>query len=368
MSVRAQARRFAVLALLGTLLACRDAPALVEPDERPPARPVPTLTDDDEALLASLLADDPSDYHVARARVWRLGAARWVEGGPELADLRSSALEQPLEVVVVQGEQSGPRVLLPLGDLDRGTRAPRWSALRLLAVLAPGDLVAGLTRELRPTPWLTLSAGVGLSPRDREGEHLQVHWSDPGCGFGLELKIDPGDFGPYYEPGPSGNPNDMPEPSAGPTLRLAPGTQIFADAAGHEPIVRMDPQGPSESELLSAQRVIRIGKPVRRLQQIELRCRGVTITGHVASTDIVEVPGRFAVVDAAAPPSSSCAGFEAEPILVPRATVLFAPDSEILIGVAADELELAVVAVPGGWWRSCVPSPWGDLLFDFRLR
>src|SRR5690606_33094755 len=100
----------------------------------------------------------------------------------------------PLEVVVVDG-QAGPRVLLPLGDLDRGARAPSWSALRLLAVLAPGDLVAGLTRELRPTPWLTLAAGIGLTPREREGEQLRVSWSDPDCGFGLELAIDAKDFG-----------------------------------------------------------------------------------------------------------------------------------------------------------------------------
>lgn len=377
MSVRPHARWFAtVFALASTLLAtgCRDAPTTVEPIDRPPARPAPVLGSDDEALLASLLADDPSDFHVARARIWRIGPARWVNGGPEFGgrveDLRGGALERPLEVVVV--DELGPRVLLPLGDLDRGSRAPSWSALRLLAVLAPGDLVAGLTRELRPTPWLILAAGVGLTPREREGEHLRVHWSDPACGFGLDLVIDAGDFGPHYEPGPSGPPIDPPATGDGPTLRLAPATQIYADEVGREPIVRLDAEAPSESELLSAaQRVTLIGKPTRnKLQQIELRCRGVSISGWVASASIVEVPGRFAVVEAATPSSSSCAGFanaEAEPISVPRATVLFDPGST-LVGVVADDVELAAHPMPDGWWRSCVPSPWGDLVFDFVLR
>jgi hypothetical protein len=359
-------------------MGCREAPAPVEPNVRPPARPAPTLGVEDEALLASLLADDPSDFHVARARVWRLGPARWVKGDPEFAgrpssSLRGGALEQPLEVVVIDRE--APRVLLPLDDLGRGSRAPSWSALRLLAVVAPGDLVAGLARELRPTAWLTLSAGVGLTPREREGDHLRVGWSDPDCGFGLELVIDPKDFGPHFEPGPSGRPDDAPEPSAGPTLRLAPGAQIYADAAGREPIVRMDAEAPTESELLSAaQRVTRIGKPVRKLQQIELRCRGVAIAGHVATTDVVEIPGRFAVVDAAAPASSDCAGFEpesagiGEPMLVPRSTALFAPNSAALVGVVAADVELAANPASDGWWRSCVPSPWGDLIFDFQLR
>jgi hypothetical protein len=370
----AQARRFVALALLlGSLGACRDNPPPVEPHERPPARPAPALDEDDEALLASLLADDPSDYHVARARIWRLGPARWTTDGPAFpgapnTGLRGGALEQPLEVVVVDG-QAGPRVLLPLGDLDRGARAPSWSALRLLAVLAPGDLVAGLTRELRPTPWLTLAAGIGLTPREREGEQLRVSWSDPDCGFGLELAIDAKDFGPHYEPGPSGRPDDAPEPSEGPSLRLAPGAQIYADASGREPIVRIDPEAPSEAALLSAaQRVTRIGKPVRKLQEIELRCRGVVIRGHVTTTDIVEIPGRFAVVEAAPPPSSSCAGFESESILVPHATPLYEPQSSTLVGVVAADVELAASPASDGWWRSCVPSPWGDLIFDFRLR
>lgn len=376
--VRAQARRVApVLALLlAPLGGCRDKPVLVEPNERPAARPAPTLDDDDEALLASLLADDPSDYYVARARIWRVGPARWTPDGPELAarpnnGLRGGSLEQPLEVVVVDS-QAGPRVLLPLGDLDRGARAPSWSALRLLAVLAPGDLTPGLARELRPTPWLTLAAGLGLTPRERDGEHLRVGWADPDCGFGLELVIDAKDFGPYYEPGPSGRPDDPPE--SGESLRLAPGAQIHADAAGREPIVRINPEAPSEAALLSAaQRVTRIGKPVRKLQEIELRCRGVVIRGHVASSDIVEVPGRFARVEAAAPPSSSCAGFgEAEPMLIPRTTALFSPSSPdvepTLVGVVAEDVELPASPAPDGWWRSCVPSPWGDLIFDFRLR
>lgn len=381
MPVRARARRFVALALWGAILVgCRDAPTPVSPSERPPARPAPALDEDDEALLASLLADDPSDYHVARARLWRLGPARWSRDQPEFPSrpsgaLRGGALEQPLEVVVVSSPD-GPRVLLPLGDLDRGARAPSWSALRLLAVLAPGDLVAGLTRELHPTPWLTLAAGVGLSPRERDGDHLRVGWSDPPCGFGLELVIDAKDFGPHYEPGPSGRPNDAPEPGAGASVRLAPGAQIYADADAREPIVRINAEPPSESDLLgAAQRVTRIGKPIHKLQQIELRCRGVLIRGHVASADIIEVPGRFAVVDPAAPPSSSCAEFEAESMLVPRATPLFEPQTDlasdlapVLVGVVAADVELAARPAPDGWWRSCVPSPWGDLLFDFRLR
>jgi hypothetical protein len=155
-------------------------------------------------------------------------------------------------------------------------------------------------------------------------------------------------------------------------VRLAPGAQIYADAAAREPIVRINPEAPSESELLSAaQRVTRIGNPVRKLQQIELRCRGVVIRGHVASADIVEVPGRFAVVEAGAPPSSSCADFEVEPILVPRATPLFEPQIDrvpALVGVVAADVELPASPAPDGWWRSCVPSPWGDLVFDFKLR
>lgn len=374
MPVRAQA--FA-LALLGTLMGgCRDTPAPVEPIDRPTPRPAPALDDDDEALLASLLADDPSDFHVARARIWRIGPAQWTPDGPEFpgrpsGGLRGGALEQPLEVVVVDG-QAGPRMLLPLGDLDRGERAPSWSALRLVAVLAPGDRVAGLTRELRPTPWLTVSAGVGLTPREREGEHLRVGWSDSACGFGLELVIDAKDFGTHYEPGPSGRPSDAPEPSEGPSLRLAAGAQVYADAAAQQPIVRMSPDTPRESELLgAAQRVTRIGKPVRKLQQIELRCRGIVIQGYVTSTDIVEIPGRFAVVEAAAPPSSSCDGFAAEPTLVPSGTPLFSPRDDRapeLVGVVAADVELAASPASDGWWRSCVPSPWGDLVFDFQLR
>ncbi|MFO7566505.1 MAG: hypothetical protein R6X02_27935 [Enhygromyxa sp.] len=389
MSVRAQARCAAAgvriglarlgtaFTLAGTLLTwgCRDTPSTIEPEERPPGRPPPVLSSDDEALLASLLSEDPSDFYVARARIWRIGPARWTSEGPEFPgrpeELRGGALERPLEVVVV--DELGPRVLLPVDDLDRGSRPPSWSALRLLAVLAPGDLVAGLTRELRPTPWLTLAAGVGLTPREREGEHLRARWSDPACGFSLDLVVDAQDFGPLHEPGPSGRASDPPEPGEGPTRRLAPGTPIYADDKAREPIVVLDAESPSESALLrAAQRVALIGKPTRSgLQQLELRCRGVVITGWVASASVVEVPHRFAVVEAAAPPSSSCAGFGsdgAEPSRVPRATALFNPNGSTLVGVVADEVELAARPLPDGWWRSCVASPWGDLVFDFRLR
>ncbi|HVH97710.1 MAG TPA: hypothetical protein VM869_03330, partial [Enhygromyxa sp.] len=93
--------------------------------------------------------------------------------------------------------------------------------------------------------------------------------------------------------------------------------------------------------------------------------------GYVTSTDIVEIPGRFAVVEAAAPPSSSCDGFTAEPTLVSSGTPLFSPRDDRapeLVGVVAADVELAASPASDGWWRSCVPSPWGDLLFDFRLR
>ncbi len=373
MPLREQARAVVAVAWLG-LLGCQGPAVTVEPSERPPARPMPALSSDDEALLASLSADDPSDFHVARARIWRIGAARWSAGGPEFAARpsearRAGALEQPIEVVVV--DEAGPRVLLPLDDLERGSRAPSWSALRLVAVVGPGDLVTGLARELHPTPWLTLAAGIGLTPLGREDDHLRVRWSDPACGFGLELEIDTKAFGPLYEPGPSGRPTDEPELDEATTLRLAPGTQIYADANGREPIVRLDPNPARESERLSAaQRVRLLGKPKRARQHIELRCRGVMIEGYVAVSDLVELPGRYAVVESSAPPNSSCAGFDGEPITVSRGTMLFEPGprSPKLIGTLASDVELPARPIADGWWQSCVPSPWGDLVFDFHLR
>ena len=185
--------------------ACHEPVVTEVPLDRPPARPTPILDPDEEALLASLVADDPGDYHVARARIWRIGGGRWRPDSPEFGDRPSAGprerdLPAPVEVVVVD---AGPRVLLPLAELGF---EPELDALRLVAHLQASDLVAGLTRELHPTAWLTLAAGVGLTPLEREGERLRVRWGDPDCGFGLELVLDAGDFGPTYEPGPSGRP------------------------------------------------------------------------------------------------------------------------------------------------------------------
>jgi hypothetical protein len=330
---------------------------------------MPVLDGDDEALVASLLADDPSDFHVARARIWRIGAARWSANAPDFGPRPSgmtAGLEQAVEVVVV--DPQGPRVLLPLAELDQGAPPPSWSALRLVAQIEASDLVAGLERELHPTPWLTLAGGVGLTPIEHEGDHLLVAWADPACGFGLELALDEADFGPLYEPGPSGRPSDEPELDETSALRLAPGTAIFADVEGHEPVVRLDPE-PRESERLrAAQRVRVLGKPSRKLQSIELRCHGVIVTGYVAPTSIIELPGRFAVVEAARPASSTCADFPGEPVLVPRATTLHEPANPAsLVGVVATDVELDAKPSTDGWWTACVPSPWGDLIFDLWL-
>ncbi len=374
MAIREQARRGIALAWFGCIFGCREPSASIEPRERPAARPAPALDGDDEALLASLLSEDPGDFHVARARIWRIGPARWSTEAPEFParpseTLRGGALEQPLEVVIVDGE--GPRVLLPLEALG-DARAPRRPALRLLVHVAPSDLVPGLTRELAPTPWLTLAAGLPLTPSAGSDDHLRVRWADPACGFALELAINPDDFGPVYEPGPSGRPTDEPERD-GPALRLAPGAQLYADALGREPIVQLDPEPPPEaSRLRAAQRVRLLGAPGKReLQGVELRCRGVAITGYVAREAVVELPGRVAVVEPTSPTPSTCAGFGAETILVPEATPLYEPQIErapSVVGVVTAEVELAAIARADGWWRGCAPSPWGDLIFDFRLR
>src|SRR5262245_18774857 len=122
---------------IASLFGCREVDPTTTPTvERRPS-PAPVLSADDEALLASLLADDPGDFHLPRARLWRLGAARWSAEGPELANHPSNGeLARPLEVVVVDRE--GPRVLLPLDELSaRPTgpedTAPPWSALRIVA-------------------------------------------------------------------------------------------------------------------------------------------------------------------------------------------------------------------------------------------
>ncbi|KIG18962.1 hypothetical protein DB30_06573 [Enhygromyxa salina] len=341
--------------------------------------PAPSLSSDDEALLASLLAEDPSDFHVERARIWRMGPARWAVGGFELphhppGDPRGVTSAQPLEAVIV--DPAGPRVLLPLEDLaaraSPSAVASAWSALRLIAVLSPGDLVAGLKRELRPTPWLTVSAGVGLSPISSEDDHLRARWADPACGFSLELALDTQDFGPLYEPGPAGPPSDAPEPAGTVGHRLAPGTEVFVAADAREPILHLDPATPGQTEHMSAgQRVILEGAPSRGRQAISLRCRGVQVRGFVSTKAIIETTTRYAVVADTPPPSSSCAGFEAESIAVPRATPLYEPTGTadaVLVGVVANDVELLARPGTDGWWAGCVGSPWGDLLFQFRLR
>lgn len=362
------------LAASGVLLAlaCARPEPTTAPSTSHPVAAGPTLSADDEALLASLLAEDPGDFHVERARIWRLGAARWVASGPELpgrpaAGARGSSLDPPLEAIVIEPE--GPRVLLPIDELGGPTQ---WSALRIVAVLEPGDLVTGLRRELRPTSWLTVSAGVALTPRSREGDHLDVSWRDPACGFGLELVIDAADFGPRYEPGPSGPPADLPEAPGTVARRLAPGTEIFAEADAREPVLRLDPEAPSHGDRLSAaQRVTLDGAPKRGRQAISLRCRGITVRGWVDARAIMENSARYAVVDEQPAPRSSCEGAEGAPITVPRATPLYEPTGDAsgaLIGVVAQDTELAANPGKDGWWTGCVGGPWGDLLFQFRLR
>ena len=366
--------------LLGLAVAssigCREREPTTPPTvERRPS-PAPVLSADDEALMASLLSDDPGDFHLLRARVWRLGAARWSAEGSELANHPSNGeLTRPLEVVVVDRE--GPRVLLPLDELSPGLSgpedtAPPWSALRIVAVPSSGDLVAGLTRELVPTPWLTLAAGVGLTPRGRTDDHLDVLWSDPACGFGLELVVDIKDFGPLHEPGPAGPPTDPPGPPDANAQRLAPGTKIYAELAAREPVVVLDPEPPSHGDrMIAAQRLTLLGKPSKGRQAIRLTCRGVDIRGFVDAKSIVAGSASYAVVEEAPSRPSSCAGREGESIMVPRATPLYEPRGDsigALVGVVTQDVALAAAPGLDGWWSACVPSPWGDLVFRFSLR
>lgn len=353
-----------VIALMG----CTQPEETTPPANGRPSRPTPVLTTDDEALLASLLSDDPGDFHQLRARIWRLGSARWVAGGPELPGRPGSdELARPLEVVVV--DEQGPRVLLPLDELGS---LPQWSALRIVAALAPGDLVAGLRHELRPTPWLTLAAGLALTPQKRVGEDLAVAWSDPACGFGLEMVVEAENFGPLYEPGPAGPPYERPGAVDPDAPRLAAGAPIYADAGAREPLMRLDSEPASHGERMSAaQQLTLIGKPSRGRQEIQLRCRGVAIHGFVESRAIVHGSASYAVVDDAPVRASSCDGRGSESITVGRATPLYEPISDgtpALIGVVAQDTELVAKASGDGWWTACVPSPWGDLLFQFQLR
>jgi hypothetical protein len=350
---------------LGLVLGCARPEAATPPSHERPAKPARELSEDEDALLASLLSDDPGDFHARRARIWRLGSARWVSDGPELPGRPSSdELARQLEVVVVD---AGPRVLLPL---DGSVRV--WEALRIVAVLSPGDLVAGLTRELRPVPWLTLAAGLPLTPRGLEQSGLRAHWSDPACGFGLDLTIESGDFGPLYEPGPAGPAIDSTgRPEAG-TQRLLPGTAIYPDASTRDPVLRLDPEVASHGDRMSAaQQITLIGKPVKGRQEITLRCRGVEVHGFVEHKAIVDNTARYVVVEDAPPQLSRCEGHEHEPIDVARATPLFEPTGDgqgALIGVVAQDTALAASPSGDGWWTACVPSPWGDLVFQFQLR
>jgi hypothetical protein len=380
MSERARSWVLCAVALLG----CPKGGPTTSPTVEHRTSPAPVLSADDEALLASLLSDDPGDFHSARARVWRLGAAHWVDGSewPHRGD--PAELAHALELVVVDPGHggSGPQVLLPLDEFAaarpgspeaRVSRPPQWSALRIVAVLSPGDLVAGLTRELHPTPWLTLAAGVGLTPRGRTDDHLDVRWSDPACGFGLELVLDDDDFGPLYEPGPAGPPTDPVGPSGVADARkLAPGTKIYADVAAREPVLVLDDEPPSHGERMSAaQRVMLDGKPSKGRQAIHLQCRGVEIRGFVETRAILASSASYTVVQAAVPRASSCANHEGEPIAVARATPLYEPLGDgggALIGVVAEDTELAAAPGIDGWWTACVPSPWGDMMFRFKLR
>jgi hypothetical protein len=364
-----RARLLTGLVLLGVALcACpQGEPTALPSEERRPSPP-PTLSANDEALLASLLSDDPGDFHLPRARLWRLGPSRWVAGGVEWPHhVHSGKPARVLEVVVVDPE--GPRVLLPLDQL---TGPPQWGALRIVAVLPSGDLVAGLKRELHPTPWLTLAAGVGLTPRGRTGDHLDVGWSDPACGLSLALVLDDDDFGPLYEPGPAGPPTDPVGPPDTDARRLAPGTAIYPDVAAREPVVVLDPDTPSHGQRMSiAQRVTLEGKPSKGRQAIRLACRGVEIRGWVETRAIVASSASYAVVEDAPPRVSSCADHGGEPIRVPRATPLYEPVGEAggaLVGVVTEDVELAAAPGIDGWWTACVGSPWGDMVFRFKLR
>jgi hypothetical protein len=352
------------------LFACPKPEPTTTPNvERRPS-PAPVLDADDEALLASLLSDDPGDFHRQRARIWRIGPARWADGGSEWPNpVDNGELAQALDVVVIEPGPAGPRVLLPLDELAGAPQSSaRWSALRIVAVLSPGDLVAGLTRELHPTAWLTLAAGVGLTPRGRTDDHLDVHWSDPACGFGLSLVLDDDDFGPLYEPGPAGPPSDPPGPLGADARRLAPGSKIYPDVAARAPVVVLDPETQRTSV---AQRVTLEGKPSKGRQAIRLECRGVAIRGWVETRAIVASSASYAVVDDSPPRVSSCAAGGGEPIGVARATPLYEPLGEAggaLIGVVAQDVELAAKPGVDGWWTACVGSPWGDMLFRFKLR
>ncbi len=377
------------LAALITLAGCRGT-STTDPVTPPPERSDEiVLAESDEALVATLLADDPGDFHAERARIWRIGAARWSTDVPELparpATTSSASLARALEAVVVDPERL--RVLLPLDQLDwqpppaepvvvsgRDTQLrspePVWQALRLVAALQPGDLVSGLRVELTPAPWLALAAGLPLTPLDQDGDRLRVGWDDPQCGFGLTLAIEPKDFGPLYQPGPLGSADLESAASEGASLRLEPGAAIYPDAQSKQALVHMHAGKHADARSWVGQRISVEGKPSRGRQAITLRCRGVVVKGWVEVRQLRELPGTYAFVEQSEPPAlSTCARTrDAEPIQVLRGTILYAPERKQVIGVVVSDIELAAKPGAGGWWSSCAPSPWGDLEFGFRIR
>ncbi|MFV8750735.1 hypothetical protein ACNOYE_09305 [Nannocystaceae bacterium ST9] len=371
---------------------CHEPEVAVAPEDRAKPEPAPLLSEADEALLAALSSDDPGDFFDDRARLWRVGAIHWQEGQAEIAGRPAGAdtLPQPLQLVVV--DPIGPRVLLPLDQLEwrppgpelvrvsadqdeAPSPEPLWRALRLTALVGPGDLVAGLRRDLAPTPWLELDAGIPLTPLDREGERLRVGWDDRECGFGLTLTIDPAEFGPLHRPGPEPSAEAQPPTAGKPTsLRLDPATAIHASAEDREPLLRLhpassiDPEGPG----WIGQTITREGPAKRGRTPIVLRCHGVTVRGWVETKALRESPGRYAFVEPSEPPSlSSCESNDgASTMSVPPGTALFADvtaDDATLVGVVVEEVDMPV-RVEGGWMATCVPSPWGDLEVRFRSR
>ncbi|MCA9687060.1 MAG: hypothetical protein KC457_33140, partial [Myxococcales bacterium] len=256
---------------------------------------------------------------------------------------------------------------------------------RLLGVPRTGDLVTGLQHELAPTPWLTVAAGVAVTPVDREEDRLRVRWSDPSCGFSLQLAIDPEDFGPLYEPGPAGPPTDAPmiggiggiggEP--GPIMQLVAGAALYQTASGGQPLLRTaEAEAGGRVPDRSAQRVTLDGQPRSGRQPITLRCNGVHLRGWVSPRQITELPARYAVIDRPQSPEMSvCADIRSSSSMtyeqLTRGTILYEPrpgDDAAVIGVAIGDATVPAVPAQAGWWQGCVPSPWGDLSFQFQPR
>ncbi|NVB38883.1 hypothetical protein G6O69_13660 [Pseudenhygromyxa sp. WMMC2535] len=377
------------LAALVATVGCRPQEVVTTVEAPAQASQIRTLDENEEATLATLLADDPGDYQALRARIWRYGPLRWVPDGPAAAPLPLGAgdLPEPIDAIVLDPE--GPKLLLPLAELDEGrastelvSRADEralplpWRSLRLIAIPRVGDLISGLRRELRPTPWLTVAAGVAVSPVDRETDSLKVRWRDPDCGFGLQLAIDPEDFGPLYEPGPAGTPSDPAPTTEEPVMQLIPGSPVFPSSDARQPVLTMDDEPDAGERLGAAARVSLDGQARGGRQPIVLRCRGVEVHGWVASRNLRESPARYSVLDRAqSPVSSSCEALRRSPtasvMRVPAGTPLFEPKSgedAALIGAVIEEVELLVESAGSGWWQACVPSPWGDLGLRFRPR